>query len=128
MRFLFLLKYMGLFNRLSNWLQTTGAKVYNGIRHGVSTGYNAVSNIAHKVGTISDGIDNALNQIKSIPVIGQAASALQSSPMYNEARALIKSGVGTVDEIGKVGGQIAKPIDDALMNTVFKGNPEIKPL
>lgn len=119
---------MGFFSRFGNWLQTTGAKVYNSIRNGVKTGYNAVSNVAHKIGTIADGIDSALNEVKNIPVIGQAATALKNSPMYNEARALIKSGVGTVDEIGKLGEQVGKPLDNVITNTVFKGNPEITPL
>jgi hypothetical protein len=53
---------MGFLNRLTNWWNTTGAKVYNGIKNGVSTGYHAVRNIAHKVGDVASGIDNLLNR------------------------------------------------------------------
>lgn len=119
---------MGFLNRLSNWFNTTGAKIYNGIRQGVSSGYNMVSNVAHKVGSISDGIDNALNQIKSVPVIGQAAAALQNHPLYQEARGLIKSGVGYVDQAGQFGKDVLKPVDQAITGSVFAGNPNIKPL
>jgi hypothetical protein len=119
---------MGIFQRFGNWLNGTGAKIYNGIRHGVSTGYNAVSNVAHKIGSVADGIDNALTQIKSIPVIGQVASTLQNSPIYQEARGLIKSGVGTVDQVGDLGKSIAQPLDNVITSTVFKGNPNITPL
>lgn len=119
---------MGFFSRFGNWLQQSGAKIYNGIRQGVSTGYNAVSGVAHKIGSISDGIDNALNQIKSVPVIGQAAAALQNHPYYQEARGLIKSGVGYVDQAGQFGKDVLKPVDNALTSTVFKDNVNIKPL
>lgn len=119
---------MGFFNRIGNWLNTTGAKIYNGIRHGVSTGYNAISNVAHKIGSISDGIDNALSSVKDIPVIGQAASTLQNNPLYQEARGVIKSGVGIVDQVGDVGKSIAAPADALITNTVFKDNPNITPI
>lgn len=119
---------MGFLSRISNWINGTGSKIYNGIRHGVSTGYNAVSNIAHKIGTLSDGVDNVLNQVKTVPLIGQAAAALQNHPMYQEARGLIKSGVGYVDQAGQIGRDIAKPLDDVVTNTLFKDNPNITPL
>lgn len=119
---------MGFLSRIGNWIQGTGAKLYNGIRQGVSTGYNAVSNVAHKIGSISDGIDNVLNQVKSVPVIGQAAAALQNHPYYQEARGLIKSGVGYVDQAGQFGRDIVKPVDNLVTSTVFKDNPNIKPL
>ena len=94
----------------------------------MSTGYNMVSNVAHKVGTISDGIDNALTQIRSVPVIGEAAGALQNNPIYQTGRGLIKSGVGYVDQAGQIGRDVLKPIDNLVTSTVFKGNSEIKPL
>lgn len=119
---------MGLLQRLGNWLNTTGAKLYNGIRHGATTGYSNVRNVAHKIGEVASGIDNAINNVKSIPVIGQVATLLQNNPMYQEAQSLVKSGVGIVDEIGDVGSKILKPIDQAVTNTIFKDNPEIKPL
>jgi hypothetical protein len=119
---------MGFMQRLSNWMQQTGSKIYNGIRHGASVGYNAVSNVAHKIGSVADGIDNALTQVRSVPVIGQVASTLQNNPIYQEARGLIKSGVGTVDQVGEIGKSIAKPLDNILTSTVFKDNPNITPL
>lgn len=119
---------MGFLNRIGNWFNTTGAKLYNAVRQGVSTGYNFVNNVAHKVGSISDGIDNALSQVKSIPVVGQAASLLQNNPLYQEARGLIKSGVGVVDQVGQLGKDIAKPVDNLITSTVFRDNPNIKPL
>jgi hypothetical protein len=119
---------MGFMNRFSNWLNSTGAKLYNGIRHGVSTGYNAVSTVAHKIGSISDGIDNALSEAKNIPAIGQLAGALQNNPRYQQARGLIKSGVGYVDQVGQIGRDVAKPVDNLLTGTVFKDNPNITPL
>jgi hypothetical protein len=119
---------MGFLNRISNWLNTTGAKIYNGIRHGVSTGYNMVSNVAHKIGTVSDGIDNALNEVKNIPVIGQAAATLQNNPLYQEARGLIKSGVGAVDQVGDIGGKVGGAVDKLITSTVYKDNPNISPL
>lgn len=119
---------MGFFNRIGNWLNTTGSKLYQAVRQGVSTGYNLVSNVAHKVGTISDGIDNALTQIRSVPVIGEAAGALQNNAIYQTGRGLIKSGVGYVDQAGQIGKDIIKPIDNLVTSTVFKDNPNIKPL
>ena len=115
-------------DRFSNWLNTTGAKIYNGIRHGVTTGYNAVSSVAHKIGTVSDGIDNVLSQAKSVPLVGQLAGALQNHPYYQEAQGLIKSGVGYVDQAGQIGRDVAKPVDNIITNTVFKDNPNITPL
>lgn len=126
--FCFNITKMGFFNRVSNWLNTTGAKIYNGVRQGLSSGYNAVSGVAHKIGTIADGVDNALTEIRKVPVIGQAAAALQNHPYYQEAKGLIKSGVGYVDQAGQIGRDVLKPIDKVVTDTVFAGNPNIKPL
>lgn len=119
---------MGFLQRLSNFLNGTGSKIYNGIRQGVSTGYNVVNTVAHKIGTVADGIDNALTQIRSVPVIGQVAATLQNNPKYQQAQGLIKSGIGYVDQAGQFGRDVLKPIDNAITGTVFKDNPNIKPL
>ena len=115
---------MGFLNRIGNFLNTSGYKLYNGIKSGVSTGYNLVSGVAHKIGTISDGIDGALTQIRAVPVIGQAAAALQNHPYYQEGRALIKTGVGVVDQVGQFGRDVLKPIDQAITS----GAPQIQAL
>lgn len=119
---------MGFLNRVSNWLNTTGAKVYNAVRHGVQTGYNAVHTVGHKIGSIADGIDKVLTEARNIPVIGLAASALQNNDKYQLARNIIKDVNEGIDKVGEVGGAIAKPLDQALTSTVFKDNPAITPL
>jgi hypothetical protein len=119
---------MGFFDRVSNWLNTTGAKIYQGVRQGVSTGYNVVNNIAHKIGTVADGIDHALTEVRNVPVIGKAAAALQNNPRYQQAQGIIKSGIGYVDQAGQFGRDVLKPIDNTVTSTVFAGNPNIKPL
>jgi hypothetical protein len=113
---------MGFLNRLTNWWNTTGAKVYNGIKNGVSTGYHAVRNIAHKVGDVASGIDNLLNQAKSIPIIGQAAEALQNNHYYKDAQDLVKRGVKTVDDVGEVGAKVGNAIDTAVQKLAPPGN------
>jgi len=105
---------MGFFDRIGNWLNTTGRKIYNGIREGVSTGYNFVKNVAHKVGSLSDGIDSALTQARNIPLIGSLASVVQNSPLYNEIRAGIKTGTDVVDKVGEIGSQIGSVLDSGI--------------
>ena len=113
---------MGFLNRLSNWWNQTGSKWYNGIKNGVSTGYNAVKTVAHKIGTVADGVDNLLNHAKSIPLIGAAAEALQNNHYYKDAQDLVKKGVRVVDDAGEVGGKVANAIDTAVQKLAPPGN------
>lgn len=102
---------MGFFQRIGNWLNTTGPKVWNAVKQGASTGYNAVHGIAHKIGSLAEGVDNALNSVKNIPLIGQAAQMLQNHPLYQEAKTLIKTGVDTVDDVGRIGNEVGAVLD-----------------
>ena len=119
---------MGFLNRISNWMNTTGAKIYNGVRHGVSVGYNAVHTVGQKIGSLADGVDKFLTEARNIPVIGQVASTLQNNDKYQMARSVIKDVNDKIDTVGKIGEAVAKPLDGLITNTVFKGNPNITPL
>ena len=105
---------MGFFNRVSNWLNTTGKKIYNGIRNGVATGYNAVKNIGQTIGKVSDGIDGFLNNAKSIPLVGQLATAIQANPIYSEVRAGIKTGNDVINTAGDIGGKVGAALDSVM--------------
>lgn len=105
---------MGFFNRVQNWLQQTGSKIYNGIKNGVSTGYNAVKNIGHTIGSISEGIDGFLSQARSLPVVGALAQAIQSNPLYNEVRSGIATANNAIDTAGQIGDQVAGVLDKVI--------------
>jgi hypothetical protein len=105
---------MGLFGRISNWFNTVGPKVWNAVKAGASTGYNAIHGIAHRVGDLASGIDSMVNHAKSIPLVGAAAEALQSTPLYNEIKQGIKTGVNLVDQVGDAGKAIGNVIDTAI--------------
>jgi hypothetical protein len=105
---------MSFFNRIGNWLQTTGRKVFNGIRGGVATGFNAVQNVAHKIGSAASGIDNLLTQARTIPVVGELASKLQAHPYYMMAKEGIETANKVIDKAGDIGGEVGKVLDAAL--------------
>lgn len=115
---------MGFLSRISNFMNTTGRKIYNGIRAGVSTGYNVVHNVAHKIGSIADGIDNAVSEARKIPIIGELATQLQNHPYYQEAKGLIKTGVERVDKVGEVGNVVGQVLDklEPVGNAVLKNS------
>ena len=70
--------------------------------------------IAHKVGDVASGIDNLLTQARNVPIVGQAAEALQNNALYKEAQDIVKTGVKTVDQVGDVGGSLGGAIDTAI--------------
>ena len=107
-----------MFDRVSKWLNTTGHKIYHAVRAGVQTGYNAVKTVAHTIGNISNGIDSALEQAKSIPLIGAVASEIKNNPLYAEANHLIHTGVNVVDDVGKVGS-----LADKIITPLVDGKP-----
>lgn len=119
---------MGFLNRISTWMNGTGAKVYNAVRHGVQTGYNAVHTVGHKIGSIADGVDKFLTEARNIPVVGQVASTLQNNDKYQMARSMIKDVNDKIDTAGRIGEAVAKPLDNLITSTVFKDNPNITPL
>ena len=114
---------MGFFGRVSNWLNTTGAKTYNAVRAGLSTGYHAVKQITGKIGGIADTVDNTLNAVKDIPVVGELATVLQSNPLYQEARSIIKTGQKVVDDAGKIG-----TVADRVITGSGILGPTVKPM
>jgi hypothetical protein len=97
---------MGLFN----WLHTTGAKVYNAIRNGVSTGYHAVKNVVQKVGQVKDVVQNVIDHAKKLPIVGALASAVEAHPYYQMAKKGIEQGTQAFEQ----GEAIAKPIAEAI--------------
>lgn len=105
---------MGFLDRIGNWLQTTGRKVFDGVRGGISTGFHAVQNISHKVGQVANGIDNFLTQAKSIPVVGELANALQNHPYYTMAKEGINTANQAIDKAGNIGSEVNKILDSAL--------------
>jgi phage-related protein len=107
---------MGFMNRISNWLNTSGAKAYNSIKSGMKTGYNVVHGVAHKIGSIADSVDNLVTQARNLPLIGVAAEALQAHPIYKEIKDSIHTGVKVVDQVGDAGSAIGNVIDTAISN------------
>ncbi len=105
---------MGFLDKVGNWFQTTGRKVFDGVRGGISTGYHAVQNISHKVGQVANGIDNFLTQAKSIPVVGELANALQNHPYYQMAKEGINTANNAIDKAGNIGSEVNKILDSAL--------------
>ena len=96
---------------LWNWLHTTGAKAYNAIRNGVSTGYNAVSSVVHKVGDIANKVDHVIEQAKKLPLVGGVATMIQSHPYYQGAKQAIEKGTQAFDQASAIAKPIASAID-----------------
>ena len=107
---------MGVFDRISNWLNTTGKKIYSGVRNGVSTGFNFAKNIGHTIGKVSQGIDSFLTQARTIPVVGELAAKLQSNPLYNT----VKEGINTANQVIDKGDEIQKQVGSVLDNVIGK--------
>ena len=105
---------MGFLGRISQWVNTTGAKAWNSVKQGAATGYNMVHGIAHKIGSVADGIDQALTNIKGVPIVGQLATALQTNPLYQEVKQGIKTGVDVVDKAGQIGREVGGAVDKVL--------------
>ena len=112
---------MGFLNRVQNWLHGTGAKVYNGIKKGVSTGYNAVQTIGHKIGEVANKIDHVLDQAQKIPLVGEVAQAIRGNPLYNSVKTSIHEGVETLDRIDKPIREVASKVDKVAMNLTGQG-------
>lgn len=118
---------MGVLNRVKNWLSTTGVKTINGIKQGISTGYNSVKGIAHTIGTVADGVDKFLTNAKDIPVIGRVADLIKDNGIYSEAQKIIKEGVQAVDDVGKVGSAINKVITPVINALGDKSSVQTSP-
>ena len=105
---------MSFWNRISNWVNTTGAKIYAGVRNGIKTGYNAVQSVAHKIGDVASGVDGLLNRAKDIPIIGEVADVIKNNSVYKDLQNMVGKGVKTIDDVGKVGSEVDSALQKVL--------------
>lgn len=105
---------MGFLNRLTTWINKTGTKVWNDVKSGASTGYHFVKNVAHKIGSLADGVDKALTSVRDLPIVGELATLIQHNPIYQDIKDGIMVGNKVVDEVGNVGNTVGQLIDTFL--------------
>lgn len=101
---------MGLLQDISGFL----SPAWDGLKAAVSTPFSWIKTAAKKVGDFSNTVDRWLQNGQNDSVLGQAASAVYNSPIYRGIQDVIRGGVGIVDDVDRIGGDIANIVDNRL--------------
>lgn len=90
--------------------------LWSGLKTAVGTPFNWLKDAAKKVGDFTTGIDRWLQNGQNDALLGGIAKSIYQSPIYRGIQDVIQGGIGVIDDVDRIGGDIARTIDSRLDN------------
>ena len=90
-----------------NWISKAGRKLYDRIKEPITRSYHWLKDGMNSIRNVGSYIDQKLNDMHNIPLLGELAELVQASPIYQG----LAGGFNEADRLLQLGGSIGRDID-----------------